>query len=272
MSPAPPYRLSGMSYADVDGLALWYSEHGSGDPLILLHGGIGAAEMFDPILDTLVAGRRVITVDLPGHGHTASPGRPLRYEEMADQIAGLIRQLGLDQTDLMGLSLGGGVALRTAIQHPALIRRLVLVSAPFRQDGWFPEVVAGQAALGPEAAEMMKQSPFYATYAEVAPQPGDWVRHVSQVGELLRHDYDWSAGLAGITAEALLVFGDHDSIRPAHIVEFFAHFGGGLSDPGWDGAAGPAQLAILPGHTHYVMAESPALAAVATQFLDAAKR
>ena len=261
-----------MSYADVDGLALWYDERGSGEPLILLHGGMGGSEMFGASLDRLAAGRRLIAVELPGHGHTAVPDRPLRYEDMADQIARLINHLGLEQADLMGVSLGGGVALRTAIQHPGLIRRLVVVSAPFRQDGWFPEVVAGQAALGPEAAEMMKQSPFYATYTEVAPRPEDWVQHVTQVGELLRHDYDWSAGLAGITAEVLLVFGDADSIRPAHIVEFFAHFGGGLSDPGWDGVPGPAQLAILPGHTHYVMSDSPAVAAVATQFLDAEKR
>ena len=261
-----------MSYANVGDLDLWYSERGSGAPLILLHGGVGAAEMFDPILDALAAGRRVITVDLPGHGHTASPGRPLRYEEMADQIAGLIRHLGLDQADLMGLSLGGGVALRTAIQHPALIRRLIVVSAPFRQDGWFPEVVAGQSALGPEAAEMMKGSPLYATYAEVAPHPEDWARHVSEVGELLRPDYDWSAGIADITADVLLVFGDADSIRPAHIVEFFSLLGGGLSDPGWDGTPGPAQLAILPGHTHYVMSFSPAVANAAIAFLDPASR
>jgi pimeloyl-ACP methyl ester carboxylesterase len=260
-----------MSYADVDDLALWYDERGSGDPLILLHGGIGGSEIFDPILDTLGAGRRLITVDLPGHGHTASPGK-LRYEDMADQIAGLIRHLGLDQADLMGLSLGGGVALRTAIQHPALIRRLIVVSAPFRQDGWFPEVVAGQSALGPEAAEMMKQSPFYATYAKVAPNPDDWARHVSEVGELLGHDYDWSAGIADITAEVLLVFADTDSILPAHIVEFFGLLGGGLADPGWDGTPGPAQLAILPGHTHYVMQASPALAEAATTFLQSASR
>jgi pimeloyl-ACP methyl ester carboxylesterase len=261
-----------MSYADVDGLALWYDERGSGDPLILLHGGIGGSEIFDPILDTLAKGRRLILVDLPGHGHTASPDRPLRYEEMADQIAGLIRHLGLDQTDLMGLSLGGGVALRTAIQHPALVRRLIVVSAPFRQDGWFPEVVAGQSALGPEAAEMMKQSPFYATYAEVAPHPEDWARHVSEVGELLRHDYDWSAGIADIAADVLLVFADTDSIRPAHIVEFFNLLGGGLSDPGWDGTPGPAQLAILPGHTHYVMSFSPAVADAAIAFLGPVSR
>jgi len=257
-----------MSYADVDGLALWYSGHGSGDPLILLHGGMGASEMFDPILDQLAAGRRVITVDLPGHGHTASPGKPLRYEDMADQIAGLIRHLGLDQADLMGLSLGAGVAQRTAIQHPALVRRLIVVSAPCRQDGWFPEVVAGQSALGPEAAEMIKQSAFYAHYVKVAPNPDDWTQHVCEVGELLRHDYDWTAGVADITAPTLLVFADTDSVRPAHIVAFFGLLGGGLADPGWDGATGPAQLAILPGHTHYVMAGSPAVAAAATAFLD----
>src|SRR6201994_581646 len=218
-----------MSYADIDGLALWYDERGAGDPLILLHGGIGGSEMFDPILDPLAQDRRVITVDLPGHGHTASPGRPLRYEEMGDQIAGLIRHLGLDQADQMGLSLGGGVALRTAIQHPDLARRPIVASAPVRQAGWFPEVIAGQSALGPEAAEMMKQSPFYAPYAEVAPHPEDWSQHVSEVGELLRHDYDWAAGLADITADVLLVFADSDSIRPAHTVEFFNLLGGGLS-------------------------------------------
>ena len=260
-----------MSYADVDGLALWYSERGSGDPLILLHGGMGGSEMFGPNLDRLAADRRLIAVDLPGHGHTADPGRPLRYEEMADQIAALIGQLGLDQVDLMGLSLGGGVALRTAIQHPGLVRRLVLVSAPSRQDGWFPEVLAGQAALGPDAAEMMKQSDFYATYAEVAPRPQDWELHVVRVGELLSHEYDWSDGIADITATVLLVFADHDSIRPAHIVELFGLLGGGLSDPGWDGSTGPAQLAILPGHTHYTMSTSPVLAEVATRFLDQEK-
>jgi hypothetical protein len=119
---------------------------------------------------------------------------------------------------------------------------------------------------------MMKQSPFYATYAEVAPHPEDWARHVSEVGELLRHDYDWSAGIADIAADVLLVFADTDSIRPAHIVEFFNLLGGGLSDPGWDGTPGPAQLAILPGHTHYVMSFSPAVADAAIAFLDPVSR
>src|ERR1700761_8535322 len=142
-----------MSYADVDGLALWYDDRGSGEPLILLHGGMGGSEMYGANLDRLAAGRRLIAVELPGHGHTAVPDQPLRYEDMADQIAGLIEHLGLAQADLMGLSLGGGVALRAAIQHPGLVRRLIVVSAPCRRDGWFPDVLAGQAALGPEAAK-----------------------------------------------------------------------------------------------------------------------
>ena len=107
-----------MSYADLNGLSLYYEEHGSGEPLVLLHGGISAGEMFAPLLPELAAQRRVITVDLQGHGHTADADRPLRPESMADDVAALIEHLGLTQADVMGYSLGGHVALRTAIQHP----------------------------------------------------------------------------------------------------------------------------------------------------------
>jgi pimeloyl-ACP methyl ester carboxylesterase len=147
-----------MSYADVNGLSLYYEEHGSGEPLVLLHGGIGAGEMFAALLPELAAQRRVITVDLQGHGHTADIDRPLRPESMADDIAALIEHLGLKQADVMGYSLGGLVALRTAIQHPQLVRRLVLVSIAFRRDGSHPEVVAAMDQMSPELAEMLKQS------------------------------------------------------------------------------------------------------------------
>src|SRR3954452_18759785 len=138
-----------MSYADVNGLALHYEEHGAGEPLILLHGGIGTGEMFAPLMPALAAGRRVITVDLQGHGGTADVDRPLRPELMADDVAALIGALGLEQVDLMGYSLGGMVALRTAIQHPALVRRLVLLSAAFRRDGSHPDVVAAMDQMSP---------------------------------------------------------------------------------------------------------------------------
>jgi len=111
-----------MSYADVNGLSLYYEEHGAGEPLVLLHGGFGAAEVMQPIIPALAAGRRVIAVDLQGHGHTGDIDRPLRPEHMADDIAALIAHLGLERADVMGYSLGGTVALRTAIQHPERVR------------------------------------------------------------------------------------------------------------------------------------------------------
>ena len=160
----------------------------------------------------------------------------------------------------MGYSFGAGTALRTAIQHPDLVRRLVIVSHPVRHDGWFPESLAGFDQMGPAFAEAMKQSPIYEVYARVAPRVEDWPVLVDKMGTMLRQDYDWSAEVAKITAPVMLVYGDADSVRPAHIAEFYALLGGGLRDANWDGSARPvARLAILPGHTHYDIFFSPDL-------------
>ena len=236
-----------MSYAEVNGLSLYYEEHGSGQPLILLHGGYGTGEMFGAILPLLARGRRVITVDLQGHGRTADVDRPLRFQTMGDDIAALVGHLGLAQADVMGYSLGAATAVRTAIQHPELVRRLVIVSHPARRDGWFPQSLAGFDQMGPAFAEAMKQSPIYEVYARVAPRVEDWPVLVDKMGTLLREDYDWSAEIAKITAPVMLVYGDADSVRPAHIAEFYALLGGGLRDANWDGSArSVARLAILP--------------------------
>jgi pimeloyl-ACP methyl ester carboxylesterase len=124
--------------ATVNGIELAYQVHGSGRPLVLLHGGFGSVEMFGPNVAALAAGRSVIGVDLQSHGRTPAVDRPMRFETMADDVAALIGHLGHEQADVMGFSFGGGVALRTAIQHPDSVRRLVVVSAPFRRDGWHP--------------------------------------------------------------------------------------------------------------------------------------
>src|SRR3954468_4815369 len=161
-----------MTHADVNRLSLHYEEHGSGEPLLLLHGGIGAGAMFAPILPALAEGRRVITVDLQGHGGTADVDRPLGADLMADDIAALLDHLGLEQADVMGYSLGGKVALRLAIQHPARVRRLVLVSVAFRRDGSHPEVLAAMDQMSAAAAEPMMQSPLYAQYERLPPRGG----------------------------------------------------------------------------------------------------
>ena len=260
-------------YALVNGLKMYYEIRGSGPPLVLLHGGLGAIEMYAPILPALSASHRVIAVDLQAHGRTADIDRPLRLELMADDVAALIRQLGLAKADLMGYSLGGGVALQTAIRYPQLVRKLVLVSTPFKRDGWYPEVLAGMAQMSAEAAEPMKQTPIYQLYSAIAPRPQDWPKLLAKMGELLRQDYDWSREVAALPMPVLLVAGDADAVRLAHVVEFFGLLGGGQRDAGWDGSgrSKAAQLAILPGASHYDIFTRPELAAAALQFLEAPK-
>lgn len=257
-------------YAPVNGLSLYYEIHGSGAPLVLLHGGFGSVEMMSVPLSALAQERQVIAVDLQAHGRTADIDRPLTYEHMADDIAGLLRHLGIERADVIGYSLGGGVALWTAIRHPRMVRKLIVVSVPARRTGWYDEVLAAMAHVGPEIADTMKQSPMYQLYAKIAPRPQDFPVLVTKLGELIRRDFDWSKEIAALTMPTLVVFADADSVHPAHVVEFYALLGGGQRDPGWDGAHRPkSQLAILPGRTHYDLNLSPMLATVASAFLDA---
>src|SRR5258706_4765522 len=250
------------SYASVNGLHLYYEIHGAGEPLILLHGGVGAIQMFGELLPSLAQNRQVVAVDLQAHGRTADIDRELRFELMAGDIAALIKHLGIEQADVMGYSLGGGVALRTAIQHPEVVRKLVLVSAPFKRDGWYPEILAGMGQMGPQVAEPMKQTPMYQLYASIAPKPEDWPVLLTKLGDLLRQDYDWSNEVAAIKAPTLIVVGDADSVRTAHAVAFFELLGGGQKDAGWDGSGmSKNRLAILPGVTHYTIFSAPVLAA-----------
>ncbi len=256
------------NYAEVNGLNLYYEVRGEGDPLILLHGGLGAIEMFGEIPSRLAEGRQVIAVNLQAHGRTANIDRPLSYEAMADDIAALITELGFEQADVMGYSLGGGVALRTAIQHPDLVRKLVLISAPFRRDGWYPEVLTGMDQTRAENAQMLEQTPMYQLYASVSPNPEDWPVLVGKVGDLLRRDYDWSEEVAKLKTPTLIVVGDADSVRTSHAVEFFELLGGGQQDGGFDGSGmSNARLAILPGVTHFTIFALPELASTVTPFL-----
>jgi pimeloyl-ACP methyl ester carboxylesterase len=263
-SPAAEHGL-----ARVNGIELAYQVHGTGRPLVLVHGGFGSVEMFGPNVAALAAGRQVIGVDLQSHGRTPAADRPMRFETMADDIAALIEFLGHEQADVMGFSLGGGVALRTAIQHPAAVRRLVVVSAPFRRAGWHPEHVTAFDAMGPEIAEPMKQSPMYAIYREIAPRVEDWPVLATQLTGLLKLDYDWTEETRRLPMPVLVVAGDADGLPPSHAVELFELLGGGLRDAVWDrsGMTGHA-LAILPRLTHYDIAGDPALARCVAPFLD----
>jgi len=255
--------------ARVNGIELAYQTFGEGDPLVLLHGGFGSVEMFGSNVDQRAAGRRVIGVDLQSHGRTPAVDRPMCFETMADDIAALIGHLGFGKADVMGFSLGGGVALRTAIQHPEVVDRLVLVSTPFRRDGWHPEMVTGMDAMGPHIAEPFKQTPMYGVYARIAPRVDDWPVLVTQLTDLLKLDYDWTAEARALSMPVLIVAGDADGLPPRHAVEFFELLGGGKRDAGWDRSGMTRhRLAILPGVTHYDINVSARLGAAVHAFLD----
>ncbi len=256
--------------ATVNGIQLGYRVLGEGAPLVLLHGGFGTVEMFGPNLDLLASGRQVIGVDLQSHGRSPAVDRPMRFEAMADDVAELIRHLGLERAAIMGFSLGGGVGLRAAIQHPDVVERLVLVSTVFKRTGWYPEMRAGMDSMGGAGtAEFMMQTPLYQAYEEVASRVDDWPVLVRQVSEIVKLDYDWSAEIPGLAMPVMLVIGDADGIPPSHAVEFFALLGGGQRDAGWDRSGMTHhRLAILPGVTHYDINVQPALSAAVIPFLD----
>lgn len=256
-------------YAPVNGLKLYYEIHGQGEPLVLLHGGLGASGMFGDNLTALAKVRKVIAVDLQGHGRTADIDRELNVEYMADDIAALLKYLKIEKADIMGYSMGGGVALQTAIRHPEVVNKLIVASIPFKRSGFYPEILTQQAQVGPEAAEMLKQTPMYQLYASIAPKPEDWKRLLTKMGEAMKKDYDWTESIKKIKAPTLVIAADADIFPPSHAVELYGLLGGGQRDAGWDGSLRSInQLAILPNATHYNLFLSPALSATAIAFLN----
>ena len=258
-------------YADVNGIKLYYETHGTGRPLILLHGGLMSGETFGPVLSDLARNHQVIVPDLQGHGRTADIDRPIDIKLMADDIAALIDHLGLDKPDLVGYSLGGGVAFFTAVKYPDKVGKLVIVSANIRRDAIPPEMLAQQGQVSAAAVEFMKDTPMYQLYQRVAPRPEDFGRLLDKVGESMAKDFDFSNEVRGLQVPTLIVAADADMAPPSHYVEIFKLLDGGLRDGGWMGEGRPKgghALAILPGLTHYNIGTSPLLAAVALNFID----
>src|SRR5690242_2671015 len=258
-------------YAKINGLDLYYETHGTGRPMILLHGGLGSGEMFGPIMPQLAEHHQVITPDLQGHGRTADIDRPIDVRLMADDIAALIDHLGLDKPDVVGYSLGGGVALQTAVNYPNKIRRLVAASANIRRNAIPAEMLAQQGQVSAAAFEFMKNTPMYQDYARVAPRPQDFPRLLDKMGESMAKDFDLTEEVRGLQVPTLIVAADADLAPPSHYIEIFKLLDGGLRDGGWMGEGRPKgghALAVLPGLTHYNLSSSPLFAAVTLDFLN----
>jgi len=261
-------------YANVNGINLYYETHGMGKPLVLLHGGLGSGEMFGPALPKLAAEHQVIAVDLQGHGRTADIDRPITVQAMADDIGALITHLGLDRPDVVGYSLGGGVAFFTAVKHPDLVGKLVVVSVNFRRSAIYADMLVQQGQVGASAIEFMKDTPMYELYQRVAPRPEDFGRLLDKLGQSMANDFDFSAEVRGLKVPTMIASADADMFPPSHSVEMFELLGGGQRDGGWMAEGRPEgghALAIIPGATHYNVFQSPVLTAAVLTFLDAPK-
>src|SRR5438309_8737883 len=256
-------------HAAVNGVNYYYAVYGAGEPLLLLHGGLGQIEMFGPNLTKLAQSRHVIGVDLQGHGRTLLGEREISLVDIGDDMAGVLKKIGYDKVDVLGYSMGGGVALQFAIQHPEMVRRLVLVSTPYSQDGFYPEMLPQQAALGAAKAEQMKETPIYQSYVAIAPHPEEFPKLLDQMGAYMRKPYDWSAEVKKLTMPVMLIYGDSDMFRPEHIVKFYQLLGGGLKDAGWQREhMSQNRLAMRPDVTHYEMGVAPQTVDTALPFLN----
>ena len=250
-TPSPHTSLQ-VGYAPVNGLQMYYEIHGSGEPLVLLHGAFGAIDLWGSILTILAENHHVIAVELQGHGHTADIDRPLSYEQMADDVGALMDHLSIPQADLVGYSMGGNTALQVTIRRPDLVRKLVAISANYRSDGYYPELLAGLQVMTPD---IFVGTPHEAAYQRHAPNPEDFPVLVEKQKALPQAFAFPAEDVEAVAAPTLLIIGDSDVIRPEHAVEMFRLLGGGV--PGDRVGLPNSQLAIRPGATHGTIVLEP---------------
>ena len=257
-------------YAPVNGLDMYYEIHGAGGvPLLVLHGAFGNTGLFGgELAPALAETRQVILIDQQAHGRTADIDRPLSVVQMADDTAALIEHLGLEQVDVFGYSMGGGIAFRLAVARPELVRKLVVAAVYTSGAGAHPEIVSGMQSLSPEA---FAGSPLETSYFAVAPNPDDWPVLVEKIKAMGSNAEAYSLTpdeIQGIAAPVLYIIGDSDIVLPEHAVEVFRLLGGGV--PGDLTGLPKSQLAILPGTTHIgVIAQTDLLLGMIVPFLDA---
>ncbi len=255
-------------YAPINELQMYYEIHGTGQPLVLLHGAFSAiGTSFGKLLPSLAQTRQVIAFELQAHGRTADIDRPLSLEQMADDVVAALQHLGIECADILGYSMGAGVALQVVIRHPAVVRKLVLISVTYNLGGIHPGLMEG---LGDMQPEMMYGSPWHEEYIQIAPHPENFAALFAKKTQMDRAIQDLpAAAIQAIQSPTLLILGDSDLVRPEHAVEMFRLLGGGVFG---DTPAGlpKSQLAILPGVSHVTVVYRPdLLLPIIPPFLDA---
>jgi pimeloyl-ACP methyl ester carboxylesterase len=261
-SAADPVKTG---YAQANGLKMYYEVHGSGKPVVVLHGAYMSAESMRPIIEGLAKARQVIAVDLQAHGRTGDIGRPISYELMADDVAAMMQDINLQYADVFGYSMGGGVAYQLAIRHPDRVRRLAAASATYKTEGMYPALLAFIKQITPQ---MFAGSPWEKEYMRLAPDKSGWPVLIEKLKALDLTPQDWPADdIKAIKAPTLVISADADMVLPEHSVEIFRLRGGG---PSADFMTAPTtELAILPGITHLgVMERTDLVVPMVAAFFD----
>jgi pimeloyl-ACP methyl ester carboxylesterase len=258
-------RPTSSGYAEAaEGLEIYFEVYGEGEPIVVLAGGLMPISTTAQITGPLSETRQVIAIDLEGHGRTGLRETPMSLERIGDDVAAVLRHLGISQADVAGYSHGADAAIWMAVRHPEMVRNLIVIATGFAREGWYPETQEGMSAVGASLAEPMKATPIFEGYGH----PEQFPLFLDRMGELMRKDWDWSAEIRALPMPVLLIFADHDSVSMHHIAEFFALFGGGVSEPGlFDPQFSRARLAIIPGYSHYNLGQAPEVAQVIERFL-----
>ena len=267
-APAPAQKPTS-GYAPVNGLKMYYEIHGSGsgEALVLLHGSfMTLTNNWTPWIAELAKRRKVIAVEMQGHGRTADIKRDFSYENLADDIAALLDFLKIGQADVLGYSMGGGVAMQVAIRHPQKVRKVVSVSAVFRHDGWVKEA---RDAFPQMTADMLKGSPIETEYKKLSPTPDALPGFVKRVIAMDLKPYDFGAEkLRATKAPFFFIHGDADGVRLDHIAEMFRLKGSEIFGDMRTRSA--SRLAVLPDTTHMTLMErGQAIIPMVNEFLDA---
>jgi pimeloyl-ACP methyl ester carboxylesterase len=255
-------------FIELKGVRLWHEVYGKGEPLVMLHGGLRTIPDQVTWIGPLSKQRKVIALELQGHGRSVDTDRPMTLETMGDDVAAVIAALGMKQADVVGHSFGAASALRAAIQHPTAVRKLIVISSVFAKQGWYPETREGMAAVNGSLAESLKQIP-QGKFAAEWPQPDRFPKFLDKFGKMMGQDYDWSKEIPKLPMPVQLIFADHDSITQKHIAEFFALLGGGISEPGWQNTKFTrARLAVVPGYSHFDFDTSTEVPGIIEKFLS----
>ena len=267
MSAAVSAQQPTTGYAPVNGLKMYYEIHGKGDPVVLLHGSfMTITNNWTDMIVRLSKSRQVIAVELQGHGRTADINRDFSFENLADDVAALLDYLKIKQADLLGYSMGGGVAMQVAIRHPEKVRKVVSISAVFRHDGWVKEAVEMFPQMD---AAALKGSPIETEYKKLSPTPEKFETFVKRVIQMDIKRYDFGAGnLKATKAPFLFVHGDADGVRLDHIAEMFRLKGDEIF--GDMRPRSESRLAILPNTTHITLMDKlDVIAPMVNDFLNA---